>query len=1018
MPLRLELLGGFRAFAGHQPAGRALTARHQQIVAYLALADQPSVPRQQVAGVLWPESTDAQALTNLRRELHHLRQAMPEIETALDIGTRTLGWRRTARVELDTADFDRAARDGLAGRRDGLERAAALYRGDLLPGFDDGWIEAERQRLRAQAIRVLSSLVDLHQREREHAQVIDCAQRLLRIDPLHEAGWRALMRAHAGRGERAVALHVYHRCVATLRQEVDAQPEAATRSAYREILEIDQGEPAEAAGPPQRALSYPLLGRQAELAALVQAWRSVESGGPRLALVRGEAGIGKTRLAEELAEVAAAQGGRTATARCYAGEGRLAYAPITAWLQGDVLQAALGSLDATWLAEIARIHPDVLVARPDVAGPSPALEAWQRPRFFEALARAFQAAAPLVLIVDDLQWCDSDTLEWLHFLMRSDVRCLVVGTLRSEEESDNPALGVLLRDLRRQNGLTALDLGRLDESATARLAEAVADETLDADARARVFRQTEGHPLFIVEAGRMGTGSAGYSSGAALPPRVQAVVAARLVQLSPGARDAAELAAVIGRDFDFRVLAHASDLEEGALVRAVDELWRRQIVRARGNDRWDFSHDRIREVAYAGVGPARSRLLHRRVAQALEQTESADRASASIAMHFEQAGHHARAIHYFERAAAVATRLSANEEAIRCLDRGLALLDRLPEGPDRAERELALRGALSGPLTAARGYAAAESEVNLERVAALEAEARGDVPVRWIWALWTMRFVLGDHPAARSLAERALAHAQQDESCRCEAHHALAGSLATMGELDAAARHFEIAVGAYDESRPRQSTLGTDLGVFARAWSSHPLWLLGRFEESAAQVEAAIALADRLDHPFSRALAHAYAALAYQLRRDLDKVRASAGIALDLCRQYGFAYYGEWALIFLGWVACREGRHGEAVSSIEAGIEGLDQQRALARRPYYLSLLAEAHGAAGRPERAVSLLDAAIATAVSTSEGWWLPELYRLKGELGARGQARASFQRALDLAQGQGSLALAARARQHLANA
>ena len=199
---------------------------------------------------------------------------------------------------------------------------------------------------------------------------------------------------------------------------------------------------------------------------------------------------------------------------------------------------------------------------------------------------------------------------------------------------------------------------------------------------------------------------------------MQAVVAARLALLSDEARAAAEVAAAVGRDFRFDILAQASDLEEDALVRALDELWRRHIVRVQADERWDFSHDRIREVAYSAIGPARRRLIHRRIAQGMELlfADRLDEVSASIAVHLERGGQPARAVPFLERAAAVAMRVSANEEAIRCLTHALSMLERLPAGRDRDERELALRSSLSVALNSARGYAAPEVEQNLDRV--------------------------------------------------------------------------------------------------------------------------------------------------------------------------------------------------------------------------------------------------------------------------------------------------------------
>ncbi len=214
-------------------------------------------------------------------------------------------------------------------------------------------------------------------------------------------------------------------------------------------------------------------------------------------------------------------------------------------------------------------------------------------------------------------------------------------------------------------------------------------------------------------------------------PQVQSVVAARLALLSDDARAAAEVAAAVGRDFRFDILAQASDLEEDALVRALDELWRRHIVRVQADERWDFSHDRIREVAYSGIGPARRRLIHRRIAQGMELlfANRLDDVSASIAVHLDRGGQPARAVPFLERAAAVATRVSANEEAIRCLTQALSLVERLPPGRDRDEQELALRSSLSVALNSGRGYAAPEVEQNLDRVFTLSlADGRGQVP--------------------------------------------------------------------------------------------------------------------------------------------------------------------------------------------------------------------------------------------------------------------------------------------------
>jgi tetratricopeptide (TPR) repeat protein len=297
-------------------------------------------------------------------------------------------------------------------------------------------------------------------------------------------------------------------------------------------------------------------------------------------------------------------------------------------------------------------------------------------------------------------------------------------------------------------------------------------------------------------------------------------------------------------------------------------------------------------------------------------------------------------------------------------------------------------------------------EQNLDRVFALSiASGRGQVPVRWLWVAFTLRFMLGDLKASRALAEQALERSAADPTCRCEAHHAMGGMLSCAGELDASRDHFEAALVAYDEAHPQRSALGSDLGVFTYAWGSHTRWLLGDEESAVAHAEEAIALARRLDHKYSQAIAFAYAALLHQMRLDSTRVLACAEQAVQLCERYEFGYYGDWARVLTGWARGQE-RPAEGVAMIESALGHLDQNRAQARRPYYLSLLAETYGRLGARDRAASILDAAIAIAVERGDVWWLPALYLQRSEF-AGPDREGMLQRALALARAQHSRGL-----------
>ena len=345
--------------------------------------------------------------------------------------------------------------------------------------------------------------------------------------------------------------------------------------------------------------------------------------------------MGKSRLAEELVRWARTQGVAAAYGRCYAAEGGLVYATPATWLRTEPFRGGLRQLDSTWLTEIARLLPELVAETPNLPTPQPMTESWQRPRLFEAITRAIRTSAPALLVLDDANWSDDDTLEWVHYLLRAEppIPVIVLLSVRAEELTSNARIQALTLDMRERGGLREIELRGLTADETVELAELAADRPLDAAERATLFEETDGHPLLVVELSRSGLPTdasdvrrasplpealRSHGPGHLLPERMRAVIAARLDQLTPDARRLIELAAAFGRDFAFDALAAASDLDEPAVVTALDELWQRRLVRERGLGTYDLSHDRIRDVAYAETPPARRRILHRRIAQALE----------------------------------------------------------------------------------------------------------------------------------------------------------------------------------------------------------------------------------------------------------------------------------------------------------------------------------------------------------------------------------------------------------------
>ena len=471
----MRLLGGFAL--GYQGASVAVTSpRMQALLAYLALHRAAPQPRRWLAFLLWTDSSEAQAQTNLRTLLLRLHAALSETVPLIHVDAQTVAWQPAAPVSLDVLDFEEAVHMANSDVRAGdeaaaitaLEHAAACYTGDLLPDCYDEWVLPERERLRQVLIATLAHLVTLLEQRRTYAAAITHMRRLVKLDPLNEAHYLTLLRLHATNGDRAGALRVYHTCVSTLQTELGASPGAALVAAYERLLAAELPSLVDAPSASQVATA-PLIGRDSAWRRMVAIWQTVSAGQARLLMLSGEAGIGKTRLGEELLRWAGHQGAAVAVARCYAAESELAYAPITAWLCAETIRSGLARLDLAWLSEVARLRPEILAAHPEARPPGPLTQSWQRQRLFESLARAIRATQqPLLLLIDDLQWCDRDSLEWLHYLLRCETRTglLVVGTVRVEEVGVSHSLSDLLNTLRREGRMSEIALDPLNAEET------------------------------------------------------------------------------------------------------------------------------------------------------------------------------------------------------------------------------------------------------------------------------------------------------------------------------------------------------------------------------------------------------------------------------------------------------------------------------------------------------------------------------------------------------------------------
>jgi DNA-binding SARP family transcriptional activator/tetratricopeptide (TPR) repeat protein len=586
-----------------------------------------------------------------------------------------------------------------------LEQAVALLRGDLLAGFSlsdapdfDDWATMQREVLHRQALQVFDRLSQLQFEAGELANAIATTTRWVAYDPLEEGAYRRLMQLHVANGDRSAALQAYATCCGVLERELDIAPTHETTSLAQRIKlnnvparPHDLAQSRDPVGMPAHQVysAWPMVGRAFEHGQLVSAYHALRTGYPQVITLEGEPGIGKTRLAVEFLAWAGAHGATVLQSRALEG-GYLPYQPIVEALRSLPDLADLAALSPVWLAELSRLMPELADLAPDLPTSRPASEAEVRMRLFEAIARAGQVlaeASVLVVFIDDLQWADVASREVLQYAARrwalTRLPVLLICTLRSEELATTPALSEWLATLRRDNAVTRLTVGALSRDDTRQIVQAASigdsQSALPIELMTfsnHLFAETSGHPLFIVQTLRslaerdllrrdpQGTWYARLDQE--IPHSVRDLIEQRLARLSQLAQTCCVAGALLGEGFCFADLCAVVGLGERAALPALEELLTRGLVRETaahdiaGAPRYFFTHDRVREVAYAQLSEARRRVLHADALAALQ----ASAGPTQLAWHALRAGLTVQAADYSFQAGEASFQLYAIGDAI------------------------------------------------------------------------------------------------------------------------------------------------------------------------------------------------------------------------------------------------------------------------------------------------------------------------------------------------------------------
>ena len=687
---------------------------------------------------------------------------------------------------------------------------------------------------------------------------------------------------------------------------------------------------------PDASRLTPLVGRDRDLEQILSRWAHAREGQGQGVLISGEAGLGKSRLLHAFRERLDAIPHRWFESQSTIYTQESSFFPLV-----DLIERGLGLREAEADDRLARLEIALTTAGLDLADAVPLIGGLLgipfsdrypprqegpeliRKKTIDALVSWVTSAAderPLVLLVEDLHWCDASTLEFVGLLLErvAAARVLVLLTARPEFHpawTDRPHIATL-------------EIARLDDvHARSLVASMNPAAELPQQVTAAIVERADGVPLFLEELTKTVLESdpdaAGASEAAlAVPSTLRDSLMARLDRLRHGKR-VAQVAAVIGRQTERDLLEAVADFDADTLQQGLRELLDAELVFQRGvapDVTYVFKHAMVQDAAYESLLRSARRSLHARAARLLEARTSEPEV---IARHYDEAGMADEAIRHYRRAGEQATQRVANEEAFAHLSRALALAATLPESESRDRLELELQLAIAAPLTGTKGHWALETQAVYERARDLAAKLRdGEVLPRVLAGMAWSSQIRGELAKAIELATEALAEAERadDSMMRIHAHAILGSSHLVTAEFQRAWEHLEAAIKLYDPAIHAASAhaLAIDRGVYARAYGSWVLLALGLPARALAMSEESVELGRRVNHPYSTTIALVFKGMLHCWRGELAEARAYADETMEIGERLGFPGSNGLAGSLRGWVRALTG-------DVDGGIEELEQ---------------------------------------------------------------------------------------------
>jgi TOMM system kinase/cyclase fusion protein len=764
---------------------------------------------------------------------------------------------------------------------------------------------------------------------------------------------------------------------------------------------------------PSRQLT-PLVGREGEVATLRGLWNRAKRGEGQLAMLVGEAGIGKSRMVALLKEQISTDPHIRIGCQSWLHFKNSALHPIIDGMMRligaraetpapDKLQKLETFLSGLALPsfEYVPLLASFLSIPLTTGYSAPALSPdLLKNKVLEAVvATLLQLAAqqPMLFVIEDVHWSDVSTLELLGLLLgrMAGSSLLVIATFRPDFTPPWPGRSHLHR----------IALQRLSSSQTAAMAALASHgRKLPAEVMDQLVRRTDGVPLFVEELTRMVADawqdaeengpvmSARSFASETIPATLAELLLARLDRLSDNGKEVVQLGAVLGREFSYRLIQLASHLDEAALGSGLMQILEAGMIQHEGqgeDTQYVFKHALLQEAAYQSLVKGRRQEHHLRAAEAIVEhfPEIAAQHPELVGHHFAEASKPAEAIPYLVKAGQQAVQRSANFDAVIHYSRAIAELTTLPEGQDRDRRELSLQLALGAPLMATKGTAAPQVRETYERSREL-CQVVGDDAQLFPALLGLTQFymVAGEPAIAVELGRQLLAQAERagDETMRMLAHRSLGTSISLLGEFTLWREHNEKALAIYDRAQHGKLMLkyGQDPGVWSLSYLGWCLWFLGFPDQALQRSQDAVRLAKEISHPVSIALSTNYLAILHNYRGEHAIACELADRAMEICTEHKLTLWMTMSKIQRGWALLGINDRPAGMEQLKEGVAGWTKTGAKSALTFFLATLTWGLWQASRLDEAISAIGEAEALVASTGERWFEAELCRLRGEV------------------------------------